>query len=123
MAARYLKIAAVYFVIAVVLGVIMGITQQFQLSSVHAHLNLLGWVSLALFGLIYHQFPQASDNGLAKTHFWLHNLGLPVMQGGLFIMILTNNHALVALPIIGSLAIGVGVILFAINIFSNVKKS
>ncbi|WP_175476851.1 MULTISPECIES: hypothetical protein [Virgibacillus] len=49
-AARFLKIAAVYSVLGVCLGLTMGITENFSFTSVHAHLNLLGWVSLALFG-------------------------------------------------------------------------
>jgi len=122
MAVRYLKIAVVYFVIAVLLGICMGITQNFNFTSVHAHLNLLGWVSLALFGLIYHHYPQASETGLAKAHFWLYNLGLPVMQGGLWYMLWCGDHSLVFLPIIGSLAVGLGVILFAVNLFRNVNS-
>lgn len=56
---RFFKIAAVYFVIAIILGIIMGIRHDFSLTSVHAHLNLLGWVSMALFGTIYHLYPAA----------------------------------------------------------------
>ena len=33
------------------LGISMGITQDFTLSPAHAHLNLLGWVTMALYGL------------------------------------------------------------------------
>jgi cbb3-type cytochrome oxidase subunit 1 len=87
MAARLLKIDAVYFVIAVAMGIGMGILQNFAVSSVHAHLNLLGWVSLALIGLIYRAYPQAGNTRLAGLHFWLHNIGLPLMQGSLFIML------------------------------------
>jgi hypothetical protein len=49
MGVRFLKIAAVYFFIAVCIGLVMGITHNFMFTSVHAHLNLLGWVSMALF--------------------------------------------------------------------------
>ena len=44
MSIRFFKVAAVYFVIAIILGIIMGIVHDFTLTSVHAHLNLLGWV-------------------------------------------------------------------------------
>ncbi len=54
MSARFLKIAVVYFVIGAVVGLYMGITATFTQAPVHAHLNLLGWVSLAVIGLIYH---------------------------------------------------------------------
>lgn len=121
MGARFIRIAVVYFVLAVILGITMGIIQKFELTTVHAHLNLLGWVSLTLFGLIYHHYPRAGENKLATVHFWLHNLGLPIMQGSLFIMMTTGNHGLVVGAIIGSLMIGIGALLFACNIWKHVK--
>ena len=123
MGARFLKIAAVYFFIAVCLGLVMGIIHNFSFTSVHAHLNLLGWVSMAIFGLIYFVYPHAAETKLAKTHFWLHNIGVPVMQGALFVMILTNHPATTILMIIGSLMVVIGTLLFVINIFTQIKAN
>lgn len=122
MGLRFLKIAVIYFIIAVSLGLVMGIIHNFALASVHAHLNLLGWVSMAIFGVIYSLYPTASETKLAKAHFWLHNIGLPVMQGGLFIMILTQNAAFTIVTIVGSIMVVVGVLLFGINILK-LKKN
>ncbi len=91
---RFIKIAGVYFFLAVILGLVMGIIQNFAFTSVHAHLNLLGWVSMALFGLIYSVYKRAGETTLAKAHFWLHNIGLPIMQGTLFLELLTGNTSL-----------------------------
>lgn len=117
MAKTFLKIAAVYITLGVLLGMLMGIIQDFRLASVHAHLNLLGWVSMAIFGLIYHFYPHAAETRLAKLHFWLHNIGLPLMQGGLAIEILSGNSAMLPLVIVSSLLVVIGVILFTINLF------
>lgn len=116
MGIRFLKIAAVYFFIAVCLGLVMGIIHNFAFTSVHAHLNLLGWVSMALFGIIYCIYPRAAETKLAKGHFWLHNIGVPVMQGALFAQILTGIGALTLGIIVGSMLVVVGVLLFMINI-------
>lgn len=116
MGVRFLKIAVVYFFIAVCLGLVMGIIQDFSYKSVHAHLNLLGWVSMSIFGLIYSIYPSVSETKLAKTHFWLHNLGVPIMQGVLFIELLTDNTSLTIGIIIGSIMVVIGVLLFMINI-------
>lgn len=121
MSARFFKVAAVYFVIAIILGIVMGIRHDFSLASVHAHLNLLGWVSMALFGTIYHLYPAAGSSKLATIHFWLHNLGVPVMQGGITLVMLTGNGVFTALAIIGSLVVVLGGILFAVNVFKHVK--
>ncbi|AGK52183.1 hypothetical protein [Bacillus sp. 1NLA3E] len=121
MGARFIKISVVYFVIAIILGIFMGIIHEFELTSVHAHLNLLGWVSMALFGAIYHFYPEAGKTKLATTHFWLHNLGVPIMQGGLAYSIITDNDSAIIVVIVASLAVVLGGILFAINVFKHVK--
>ncbi len=120
MGAKFFKIAVVYFVIAILIGLTMGIIQDFSLTPVHVHLNLLGWVSMAVFGAIYHFYPQAAETGLAKTHFWLHNIGVPVMQGGLAYVVLTGNTGAEIFVIIASIAVVLGGILFAVNVFKNV---
>lgn len=117
----YLKVATVYFTIGVLAGLTMGIIHDFRFTSVHAHVNLLGWVTMALFGLIYHFYPNAANSKLAKTQFWLHNIGVPVMLGGIALQVLGVSAALPP-TIIGSLAVVVGVILFMVNVFKYVGK-
>nr|WP_218781016.1 cbb3-type cytochrome c oxidase subunit I [Bacillus sp. EB106-08-02-XG196] len=100
---------------------IMGIIHDFRFTSVHAHVNLLGWISMALFGLIYHFYPNAANSKLAKIQFWLHNIGVPVMLGGITLQILGVSGALPP-TIIGSIVVVVGVILFMVNVFKYVGK-
>jgi cbb3-type cytochrome oxidase subunit 1 len=118
MAIRFLKIAAVYLCLGVLLGLTMGILEDFTMTSVHAHINLLGWVSMALFGLIYHFYPAASETKMAKTHFWLHNIGVPVMQGSIALL-LTGTKAVVPVVIVSSIVVIIGVFLFTINLLIN----
>ncbi|WP_042462127.1 cytochrome-c oxidase [Neobacillus dielmonensis] len=117
-----IKIAAVYFSIGVLVGMTMGIIHDFRYTSMHAHINLLGWVSTALFGIIYSIYPFAADTKLAKTHFWLHNIGLPVMVIGLFCESWGISAALPVM-IVGSLAVVVGTLLFTVNLFKTLKAS
>jgi cbb3-type cytochrome oxidase subunit 1 len=112
MGLRFLKIAVVYLFIGALLGLAMGTTQQFALASVHAHLLLLGWESLALAGVIYHLYPVAAATRLAQIHFWLHNVGLPVFMVALG-MLHTGHES--AGPIVG---ISAGVVLIALGIFA-----
>lgn len=117
----WLRIAVVYLVIGVSFGMYIGIAQLFELSSVHAHLNLLGWATLGIAGVMYCQFPTASKSKLGIIHFWLHNIGLPVMCVGLYLQIMKLS----TLPLIeigGTVAI-LGIIAFAFNVFMNMKQS
>jgi len=47
----------------------------------HTHINLLGWVEMAIFAGVYYIVPRMVRRpiysvGLVKAHFWVHNLGL-----------------------------------------------
>ena len=72
---------------------------------VHKHLNLLGWVSIRLFGLIYCQFPQLANNGLAKAHLWIYNLALPIQMATLYIYLGGNADIE---PVLGMASMAVG---------------
>jgi hypothetical protein len=120
MAARFLKIAVVYLVIGVVIGIGMGIAENFALVPVHVHVLLLGWVTLALAGFVYHAYPAAAQSRLARAHFWLHNLVLPVFMGALALFRLGQAQLLPVL-IAASLLMLVALALFAWNVMANVK--
>jgi len=122
MSTRFLKTAVVYFVVAIALGVYMGASHDLTQRPVHAHLNLLGWVSMALFGLIYHAFPAAAATALARWHFWIYQLGLPPLMAAV-----AAAHAgyAPADPIAGALSIvmAIGIVLFAVNLWRTVPAA
>jgi hypothetical protein len=64
------------------LGIHMGAAHDFTLAPAHAHLNLVGYVTLFLAGLFYQTHPQA-EGGLAKLHFLLGLLGALVLATGI----------------------------------------
>src|SRR3546814_21195861 len=47
-------------------------------SDLHAHLDLLGWISTSLIGLAAARYPLLTEGRLAVAQFWLYNLGVPV---------------------------------------------
>lgn len=115
---RWLKLAVVYLLAGVVLGIVMGASHDFTLRPVHAHLNLLGWTTLGLAGLIYAVYPQAATTRCARVHFWLFALALPVMMLALTGLLLGQGAALPAL-VASEFAILGGVLAFALNVFLN----
>jgi len=68
----FLRIAVLYLIAGVGLGIFMGASGDHSMFPLHAHINLLGWVSMVLFGLFYRLWPQAALSKLAKLHFWLY---------------------------------------------------
>ena len=116
----WFKLAVLYLVAGVALGLHMAKSGDHGMYPVHAHINLLGWVSMALFGLIYRQFPALAGNKLAKAHFWLYNLALPVNMATLF-MSLGGNVAIEPVLGVASMVLGLAIAIFAINVVKNAK--
>jgi hypothetical protein len=104
--------------IGLVTGMVVGITGRYAFISVHSHVTLVGWVTMALAGLVYLAYPACETSRLAPVHFWLHNVGLPIMGCGLAVKAAGNDRAepFVAL---GSTLVVVAVLAFTINVFAN----
>lgn len=72
----------IYLVIGVTLGPLFLLLPQTRvLSTVHGHLNLIGFVMFLIFGVAYHILPRfrgrpLHSEGLAWGGFWLANIGL-----------------------------------------------
>jgi len=115
----WFRLAAVYFAIGVVLGVTMGASGDHSLFAVHAHINLLGWVSMALFGLIGTVHPSITEGRVAAAQFWTFNVGVPVMLGALTLR-LKGFPSVEPLIAVASMLIGCSVVLFAWQVFSRI---
>ena len=115
----WFRLAALYFAFGVVLGVAMGASGDHSLFAVHAHINLLGWVSMALFGLIGTVHPAMTEGCVAAVQCWMYNLGVPVMLGALALRL--KGFASVE-PLIGaaSILVGCSVLLFVWLVFSRI---
>jgi len=74
------------------LGMIIGLWMVFDPRAIvyrpaHMHANLLGFVSMMIFGVAYHVIPRFAGRPLfsprvARLHVWLANLGLAGMVSG-----------------------------------------
>jgi len=116
MSTRLIKIAALYLLVGVAMGIVMGIRQQFALAPVHAHVNLLGWVSLAIIGVVYRIYPEAAQTRLAHIHFWGHNVGLPVFMLGLA-LIFSGHAEFHPLVNVGATVVFLSVVAFVANVW------
>lgn len=119
---KWIKMAAIYLVVGVSLGIHMGKSHEFLLAPVHAHINLLGWATMALMGILHHLFAAQLANKLAQVQFWLHQLGTPVMLASLAMM-LTGNAAMEPVVGIASIVVGVSVLVFLVNVLRNLRAA
>jgi hypothetical protein len=88
------------------LGLYMGLSEDLTLAPAHAHLNLLGWVTMALYGL-YHRGVSRERDRLAWAQVGCGAAGFPLMAGGLGAYLATGSAAFIPVVLAGSvLAIG-----------------
>ncbi|MBB5510415.1 hypothetical protein [Paraburkholderia atlantica] len=118
-ARAWFRLAAVYFAVGVALGVLMGASGDHSLFPVHAHINLLGWVSMALFGLIGTAYPSVGIGRVACAQFWMHNIGVPVTLAALTLRLKGVDAAEPVIGV-GSIIVGVSVLLFAWLIYTRI---
>ncbi len=85
---NFLRLGALSALVGMALGVWMGANQDFVLRPVHAHINLLGFASMMLFGLFYRAFPAVARGWLPMTHFVLSVLGFLILMPSLTLMLL-----------------------------------
>ena len=105
----FLLLATLLLICGAVLGIVMGAQENFQLAPVHAHLNLAGWASLALFGLTYRAYPQLAATRLAGLHFVVSATGSVLLPIGIGFAVLRNEPTL---AIVASMLWLLGVLLF-----------
>lgn len=75
--------AAVVLVIAGMLwGIAMAVSQDHSTMPAHAHLNLLGWVSLFLFGIYYRLHPAIDRMRAASVQVWIWIVGTVTLTIG-----------------------------------------
>jgi hypothetical protein len=115
------KIASVYMMIGLFIGLMMGISGNHTVATVHSHILLLGWTTMAITGLVYIVRPKCAESKLAISYFWLQNIGLPIMVTGLGLQYGYGNEQAEKLSGIGSIIVLLALLIFAVNIFKNLK--
>ena len=85
-------------------GIQMSATHDHTLAPAHAHLNLLGWVSFAIFAFYYRLVPEAAEGLLPRLHFGLAVGGLGTLVPGIVLAITGQGETLAKLGSVLSLA-------------------
>lgn len=109
----FLVLAMLLLIVGLCLGIGMGIAHDFQLAPVHAHVNLVGFVALAIFGLTYKAYPVLAASRLALVHLGLSAVGALVLPFGIF---LAAKGGSPGIAIAGSFAVLGGALLFFANL-------
>lgn len=118
---NFLRLGVLSALVGMSLGVWMGANQDFVLRPVHAHINLLGFASMMLFGLFYRAFPAAGRGWLPLVHFALSVLGFLILMPTLALAVLGKPIFMPAM-IVSEIMLVLSMLLFVIIVFMATMK-
>jgi cbb3-type cytochrome oxidase subunit 1 len=118
---RFIIMSIVYLGAASLVGIAMlGSEKAMALKFVHSHLNMLGWVSMMIYGVGYHILPkfvgrQMYSKKLGEVQFWIANIGLVAMLMFYMLNLSAPSDALVAATVLAGVLELVSIFLFFYN--------
>lgn len=121
---RYFLLTGAFYLIAgITLGSYMGASGDHSLSPVHAHINLLGFTLMTVFGLSYRLIPDLAQGWMGRAHFWLHQIGSLALLTGLFLMLSGRAAEATVGPMLAPFegAILLGALIWAVNLWRRAR--
>lgn len=117
------RIAKLYFITAIcflvagiLVGLQMSIAHDYAATGAHAHINLLGWVTMAIFGAFHALNPRGAGTRFAKAQYYVYTGGVVVMTPALYLL-LTGKPSFEPIVAVSSLVVFAGVLMFAAIMF------
>ena len=110
----FVVLSLIYLFIGSFLGLLIAVSSgewkglDYYLIPSHTHLQLIGWVSMLIFGVAYHILPRFTgrliySRKLAWLHFWVAQIGLIGMAVFFFLNRLQEGEWKKELAVSGSL--------------------
>lgn len=122
---RFIKSALVWLGLGVTFGVAMAAHPVWIIyRPAHVHMNLLGFVTMMIYGVAYHVVPRffghpLHSRKLGGVQWWVSNLGLALMVVG-FIMVPHSGARGTPLLVTGGTLSALGAFAFIFNILRTI---
>jgi hypothetical protein len=100
-----------------VLGMAMGITQNFLLAPAHAHFLLLGYVAMFLSALYYRTVPEAAASPLAPVQAVISVVGTFLFPLGIVCVRVGDRGRFMPVLVGGWLVVLTGMLLFVVIVY------
>lgn len=108
----YFLTAMCFLIAGILVGLHMSMTQNHAAVGAHAHINLLGWVTMSIFGAFHALNPRGAATRLAKAQYGVYTGGVVVMTPALYLLV-TGNPSWEPVVAAASLVVFIGVLMFA----------
>jgi hypothetical protein len=116
----FLVIGSLYLLVGIGFGMHMGASGDHSMAPVHAHINLLGFTLMTVFGLAYRLIPALTDGWMGKAHFWLHQIGALALLVGLALLISGRVAEASIGPVlmVSEILVALGALIWAANVWT-----
>ncbi len=112
----YFRTAAILLIVGMVFGIYMSASGNHAATGAHAHLNLIGFVVMSIYGIFFGLNPQRSGGRLPKILWGLNTVAAVVMFPSLALL-LYGHPSFEPIVAIAALLALAGAILFAVILF------
>ncbi len=116
----FLVTGSLYLLVGIGFGMHMGASGDHSMAPVHAHINLLGFTLMTVFGLAYWLIPALTDGWMGKAHFWLHQIGALALLVGLALLISGRVAEASIGPVlmVSEILVALGALIWAANVWT-----
>ena len=87
------RIAVLFVLTGMAIGLGMAASHDHSLTPAHAHINLIGWVTLFLISLFYERRPQLDKSASARWQVIVYTGGAVVATMGITLLLLGHAGA------------------------------
>ncbi|GAA0133166.1 hypothetical protein YSY43_00060 [Paenibacillus sp. YSY-4.3] len=112
-----IRIAAIYSFIGALIGADMAGRYDYTLTPAHAHILVVGWLTLFAYGMFYYIFKEISMVRTAKLHVWCSIIGGGLMPFGMLVYYKMQNPATLLAFILPACVLLLAIVLFIILLF------
>lgn len=119
----FIRASLAWFAAGLALGLAMAVHPQWVIyRPAHAHMNVVGFITMMIFGVGYQLLPrlfghQLQSRALAIAHWWFANLGLAAMVAG-FMLAPHIGSASAPVTATGGVLFAAGALGFVYNMWS-----
>lgn len=121
----FVRVSAIYALIGAFMGSHMAGGGGLQLSPIHAHILVVGWLSLFAFAIYYKVFNIPKDSKLSIAHVWTSFLGVLGLTSGMWLYYIQPIEGMQTFNtvffIVGGTTLLIAFVLFAIMAFVHGK--
>ncbi|MBD2862459.1 hypothetical protein [Paenibacillus oceani] len=116
-----IRISAVYALIGAMLGSDIAGRKDYTLVPGHAHILVVGWLTLFAYGIFYYVFKEIGMKKTAKLHAWSSLIGGGLMPLSMLLYYKMENTFTMITFITSASILLLGIILFTILLFFDKK--